>query len=63
MSEMTNKHCNTCQMRCMHQRESFDGGIHLIVIVITCGLWLPFAVLFGLLQKLHPFKCSQCGSG
>jgi hypothetical protein len=61
------KHCKTCQRKTKHMRETTRTGllmflVHLVLTVITAGLWLALVVVWLLLNtKIGGWLCEQCG--
>ena len=70
--EQRQKKCRTCGRKTLHVRtikvHDTGCGMHVILSVLTLGLWVPFAVLcYGLavfanaLPSRAPYLCQVCG--
>jgi hypothetical protein len=54
------KECYKCQKSTLHIQEKANHILHLLISVVTAGLWLIVWLLF--IRSGDP-KCSICGSG
>lgn len=52
--------CTVCSQRVRVEQANFNTLLHLIVAVITCGLWIPIWLIASFSPR--PWKCGQCGS-
>ena len=53
--------CKTCGQMRPFERHSPNWVLHLILAVLTLGLWLlPMAVL-ALASMFRPWRCRECG--
>lgn len=62
--EVSQMPCRECQKRTKHERQFKDIShiLHLLLSIITFGLW---AIVWFLLIMLHdkgPWRCSVCGT-
>ena len=53
--------CTHCRREQTFIHAPLSNRFHLILTVVTFGLWLPVwaALLFG--RSLRPWRCKQCG--
>lgn len=62
----TSRHCKQCKRKTLHKTESFGSDIqmsmgHGCLIVLTCGLWLPIALLWAVASGMSRPRCQVCG--
>lgn len=53
-------HCKSCQQRVVVFRKGTNHVLHLLLTLVTFGLWL--IVWFGSAVKFGGWRCTQCGS-
>lgn len=55
--------CHRCNKLTLHTREIErpNHGLHWVIILFCCGLWIPFYVLLLLFPTVHPWMCAVCG--
>lgn len=64
----TQRHCHTCQRKTLHVKDSANHGCltHVLLTIVTLGLWIPFAVLSVGLSSVSntfgSFRCQTCGA-
>ena len=67
MANQAQRFCHHCKRKTLHVRDKQDHGclLHIVVTILTLGLWLPFAMLmFGvssLGSTFGPLRCQTCG--
>jgi len=60
------KHCKHCECKTKHYRNNTTSSgfmilIHLILIFITAGIWLPIVIIYKLLfAKIGGWTCGSC---
>jgi predicted RNA-binding Zn-ribbon protein involved in translation (DUF1610 family) len=54
-------YCTSCNKSVLAQQQRPNFILHLLLIVLTCGLWLPFFVLIEVFSD-HSWRCPNCGS-
>ena len=65
--EETLKHCKKCEKTTKHLRNTNKTGlamflVHLVLTVVTGGVWLILLVIWMLLNtKIGGWKCGECG--
>ena len=51
--------------RCRHQqpfvRAQFDWKLHVLLTILTCGIWLVVALSSTIKRLLWPWRCEHCG--
>ena len=53
--------CKRCDCQTLIRRQGTNHILHLIITVVTCGLWLIVWVLASV--KIGGWRCSTCGGG
>jgi hypothetical protein len=53
--------CRHCDRRVVVRRPAPNHVLHLLMTLVTCGLWL--VVWIGQSVRVGGWRCSQCGSG
>ncbi len=53
--------CAHCQKQVMAQGPKPNHILHLILSIISFGLWLPVWLILSL-AKVGGYRCTQCGS-
>lgn len=63
MKTRTQAFCRHCQQSRLFTREveQTNHGMHLVVVLLCCGLWLPIWILLSLFPKTYPWLCASCG--
>lgn len=60
------KHCKKCQKDTIHRRNNSKSSgfmllVHLVLTVVTAGIWLVLVILWKILNtKVGGWKCSEC---
>lgn len=54
------KHCKACQKPTLHVGPQTSHLLHLVLSVITVGVWLPVWVIVELSNSTQ-VACTQCG--
>lgn len=60
MTDKTQKHCKTCGGKVLAERPGTNHLVHIIMSIITAGLWLPIWLLSAV--KIGGWRCTRCGS-
>lgn len=55
----TSKFCRACQRQVLARRPATNHVLHLIMTIITLGMWLPIWLLSSV--KFGGWRCSFCG--
>ena len=62
------KFCRACKAKTLHKSEGFWGAYernmgHGCLIVATCGLWIPIALIAGVFNNVeaNKMRCQRCG--
>lgn len=62
MSTMTARRmCKTCGQHRMFRKEKQNNVLHLILSVVTVGVWLPVWLLIAIAGAFTPYRCTVCG--
>lgn len=55
--------CATCRRQTLHTKERINHVLHLILSVLTAGIWALFVWLpLGMKNSASRTRCSVCGS-
>lgn len=60
MSEFASGYCKNCGKKVRIERPSTSHVLHLILSVLTCGLWIPIWILCSI--RIGGWRCVSCGS-
>lgn len=52
--------CKFCNKQVMIRRKGTNHILHLILSIITCGLWIIVWILVSI--KIGGWRCTQCGT-
>lgn len=55
-------HCPTCDKPRTATKEKINHILHLILSVITVGVWIPVWLLLLLFNFGKSFRCTSCGT-
>jgi hypothetical protein len=47
----------------LFEKTEIHHGLHLILSIITVGLWLVSWISIAIVHKLRPWRCLHCGWG
>jgi DNA-directed RNA polymerase subunit RPC12/RpoP len=53
--------CSYCRSKRLFTKSGPSHVLHLILSVLTVGLWLPVWVIIVVLGALTPYRCQSCG--
>jgi hypothetical protein len=56
----TGKYCNYCQKNVMAQSNKPNHLLHLVLSVVTAGLWLIVWLVL-VISSMGTYRCTQCG--
>ena len=59
----TRKFCKDCGQNKLFEKQGPSHILHLILSVITVGLWIPIWILCVVLNAFRPYRCTNCGKG
>ena len=54
--------CTLCQSQVLSVKKQTNHILHLLMSLVTLGLWLPIWLLVGVCAATTPYLCSRCGS-
>lgn len=64
MSKLTARRmCKTCGQTRLFEKERQNNVLHLLLSIVTCGLWLPVWLLVAVCVAFSPYRCPVCGKG
>ncbi len=61
MKITTRHHCKTCEQQRPFEKCGPSHVLHLILALVTAGLWLPVWALVCVASSLRPYRCTTCG--
>ncbi len=61
MKSFMRSYCTSCDHSRPFQKQGASNILHLLLSIVTAGLWLPIWLLCGLSAVLKPYHCPQCG--
>lgn len=53
------RYCHYCDEMSLAERQQLNIPLHLLLTLLTCGLWLP---VFIILNTVGTYRCQRCGS-
>ena len=60
----TRRFCKDCNQHRLFEKQTPNHILHLILSVITAGLWLLFIWIPKIiLSFFKPYRCKECGKG
>lgn len=60
MTDLEMKHCTRCAQETQHLKPSTSHVLHLLLSLITLGIWLPIWLLVALSNSSQG-QCTKCG--
>ena len=57
----TSKYCSRCRVKVMAVGKTPNHILHLLMSVVTAGLWLPVWLIIGLCSG-GGYRCTTCGN-
>jgi len=55
------KFCRGCGQSRPFEKRQLNWILHLLLVLLTGGLWLIVLILLVLGRVLEPFRCRECG--
>jgi hypothetical protein len=55
------RYCPECNKKVLAEKQSSGFLLHIILIVLSGGLWIPFALLAAMLSP-SDWLCPNCGA-
>jgi len=60
-TKQTNGHCAQCQQPRLFQKQKMNHVLHLVLTIITLGLWSIVWIILGISSSSKPMLCTVCG--
>lgn len=60
--KQTSAYCNVCQRQSLFQKPRINHVLHLILSIVTLGLWLLVWAILGIINTGKSPRCVTCGS-
>ena len=57
----TSKYCKSCNKQVLARKKGTNHILHLLLTLLTGGLWLLIWILCGISNGLSSWRCSFCG--
>lgn len=54
--------CYRCHRSTLATREAFPSLLHLLVALVTCGLWIVPWLLLSFVHTTKKYNCTVCGA-
>jgi hypothetical protein len=54
-------YCKDCQANRLGEKQATSHVLHLILTVLTVGLWLPVWLLVSFINGIARYRCPVCG--
>lgn len=61
MALVTRIHCKDCGQQRLFTKERISHVLHLLLTLVTGGLWIPVWVICGIVNLTRPYHCPICG--
>lgn len=61
-TKIRSRFCRVCERQTAFVKEGHNSVFHLLMTVLTAGVWLIVWVLVGASSSAGAYRCSQCGS-
>jgi hypothetical protein len=61
-TKQASKFCDVCEQQSLFQKPRINHVLHLILSIVTFGLWLVVWAILGLVNSAKPVRCVHCGS-
>lgn len=56
------RYCKRCRRYTLHGHTDIRlAGFHLLLTIFSCGVWLPFFLVYVLCVALSGWRCQFCG--
>lgn len=55
------RHCRCCAQSRPFDKEGPSHVLHLILSVVTFGMWCGVWILMASLNMIRPYRCRSCG--
>ena len=60
--KQTSAYCAVCGRQTLHAKQGTSNTLHLILSIITVGLWIPVWIVLGMKSAGSKMRCQVCGS-
>ena len=61
-TQEASRYCKHCGKQVLVRRASTNHVLHLLLSIVTCGVWLPIWILGALCNQTIKWRCTHCGS-
>jgi hypothetical protein len=62
MATRSSAHCPVCREQRLIERATANNLLHLVLTVLTCGLWLIVWFFRGTAAETATWRCTVCGT-
>jgi hypothetical protein len=60
--KQSSAYCNVCQRQSLFQKPRINHVLHLILSIVTFGLWLFVWLILGIINAGKEPRCTTCGA-
>lgn len=57
----TRRFCSTCEQSRLFEKRGPNHVLHLLLSIVTGGLWIPAWILVSMGNTGVPYRCRECG--
>jgi hypothetical protein len=60
--KQSSAYCHVCQRQSLFQKPRINHVLHLILSIVTLGLWLIVWLILGIINASKSPRCTTCGA-
>lgn len=60
--KQNSNYCNVCQRQSLYAKPRINHVLHLILTIVTLGLWSIVWLILGVSNSSKPMRCTTCGT-
>lgn len=61
MAVVARIHCKDCGQWRLFTKERISHVLHLLLALVSGGLWIPVWIICGIVNWMRPYHCPICG--
>ena len=62
MTKQSSSYCQSCGKVTLHAKEGISNLLHLVLSIVTVGLWIPVWIFLGMKSAGSRSRCQVCGT-
>jgi hypothetical protein len=62
MRKTSSAYCPTCGKQTLHAKEGISNLLHLVLTILTAGLWLLVWIFLAVKSGASRMRCQTCGT-